>query len=58
MQKRMLEYDDPWKRFKMLALSQIDYLTMEDKTDQDHLLDEIHPHMRDEFFEEGTQIIA
>ena len=54
----MFEYDDPWKRFKMLLLEQVKYLNLEDENSKQQLLNDIHPHMKEEFFEAGTQVVA
>ena len=56
MKKKLSEYDDPWKRFKILLLKQIEYFK-KFKNFPD-LLDDIQYHMQEENFECGTDIIS
>mmetsp|Transcript_11980 Transcript_11980/g.18510 ORF Transcript_11980/g.18510 Transcript_11980/m.18510 type:complete len:130 (-) Transcript_11980:16-405(-) len=56
MKKKALEYNDPWKQFKMKVLSQIDYFEV-DECDHE-FFDEAQYFLEEEFFEKGTEIIA
>ena len=56
LKQRALEYQDPWKRFKLMLLSQIDYF--EDYKEDKTFMDEVHYSMNEESFEKGTEIIS
>lgn len=46
MKKRALEYKDPWKRFKMKMLQEVDYF--HDFFDENEFLEDVQYHMMEE----------
>jgi len=54
MKKKAIEYNDPWKQFKMKVLRQIDYFENCD----DEFFDETQYFLGEEFFEMGTEVIG
>lgn len=54
MKQMAVHYNDPWKQFKLKLLHQIEYFqNISNKTE---FLDEIHYHMKEEYFDSGTEI--
>ena len=54
MRDRALKYDDPWKRFKMKALEQVDYF--KPYLHDPYFAEEVNYHMIEEFIEKGTEL--
>ena len=56
MKQNALDYNDPWKIFKLKLLSQVDYF--ENVPNTREFFNEIQYSMKEEFFEEGTEVIC
>jgi len=54
MKKKAMEYDDPWKRFKVHILKQVPYF----KDLDDDFFEDVHNFMQEENFEKGTEIFS
>jgi len=50
------EYDDPWKKFKLLLLNQVEYFKKH--KDIEGLLDEVQYNMEEEIFEKGAYLTS
>ena len=57
MQQKALQYTDPWTKFKLALLHQVDYFA-ENFEQESEFYKELQFHMADEYFEEGTEIIT
>eukprot|EP00356_Strombidium_inclinatum_P000435 CAMPEP_0170510830 /NCGR_PEP_ID=MMETSP0208-20121228/65975_1 /TAXON_ID=197538 /ORGANISM="Strombidium inclinatum, Strain S3" /LENGTH=122 /DNA_ID=CAMNT_0010794319 /DNA_START=887 /DNA_END=1255 /DNA_ORIENTATION=+ len=56
MKKKALEYNDPWKEFKMTVLKEIEYFR--DLIDDDEFYNEIQFLMEEEFIDKGSELIT
>jgi len=56
MKQKALDYSDPWKKFQIKILQQINYF--DQQLYDDEFFDEIHYYLKEEHFEKGTEIIG
>jgi len=56
MKKKALQYNDPWKQFKVTVLKQIDYFGEMVRTDE--FYNEAQFHLSEENYEAGSLLVA
>ena len=56
MKLRSMEYKDPWKKFKLMVLQQIDYFNTVNHNNE--FFDEIQYYLNEEYVEAGTEIVS